>query len=365
MLYSLLAYIYSVGYASGYADYSQFSYSIDSLEMHENMLSVMSDIMYKNKCVNSKGAFNIPYTAYCEPDSYHFINTLFTVFFSVTIGLGASLLCVAHTMSYDNEAVVDGCDDDVVDECDDDVVYGCDDDVVDDESQKKMEDNERFNSLPVDGYVIHSYPFVYKKVCADDSIVMILNVYNDDYKTNDASIEYTYYSKSNTLTLYQLLDVAKQIAIDLNTQQFYKDTTIKYGVRIDAPMPEPEQPQEKEPNEDTETPDAVVPEPVIEKSYSEPEPADDSVFARFKKYNKSSHNNSTSMSDSTSDKSSNNKKTDSRNNLNTKDTASGYTPSRMRRVGTMYDYKTLLMNGINTKDIKSVSFREFKNIVLS
>lgn len=264
----------------------------------------------------------------CNPSAFNLVDMLFTFLYSTSIGVVLSVALVAFFMHYDDE---------------------------EDEQAENLSENSNeakaymtqcsaeFNALPKEGYVIDAYPFSYKLETSTPfgDVIMFLNVYKDDYVENDESIEYTYYTQTNTWTFEQLLSVAKKIAVKLNTQQFYKDKTICYGTTKDELVAQRQREKELAMAAAAEnTLEEATPE---EKTTGEVPPEEPSVFAKFKSYNTGNKNGNVVQK----------KPTDKKDDVVIK-------PVKMRRVGTLEEYKVERLKEEVKKRMKNISFSDFK-----
>lgn len=303
--------------SSMYYPYSSYSYA-DFVNTRR---------MFYDKCINMQqdnGRIDI----ICHPDAFHFFNVLFTVLFSSGVGIFLAVAIVSYFMRTDD----DNANEDVsVDASGDDSLINF---------TKKYD--EQFNSLPPDGYRIETYPFTYKieENTPFGDIIMFLNVYKDDYIDNAESIEYTYYTQTNMWTTDQLFTIAKKIAIELNTRQFYKDKTIKN-----------EKPKTDVVLENKNTSNDTKPEtntPLREVSPSTDgntnEKTEFNVFAKFKKYNNGANG---VLKPGVS-------------NYVTNGISNTAQQSKMRRIGTIEEYRTECFKTELKLRIKNISFNDFK-----
>lgn len=297
-----------------------------------------SDTMFYDKCV----AMNVENqeTIFCNPEAFHILNSLSVFLFSTIIGITLSFAGIAYVIDYYDYHYGYGGEQD-------DEAYDSDNEPTSPSKEtnaffKKYDD--AFNALPASGYEIASYPFVCKaeEMTPMGKVVMFLIVSNDDYKINDDhdSIEYTYYSDKSGYTFNQVSLVAKKIAIDLGTREFYTDKTIDKTILYEALEEEVGETDNtldntndsvKEDNENNEN------------ANNENENNDDttSVFARFKKYNTSSSKNKTTT-------------------LNIDPHKITKRQSKIRRVGTLYEYEASLIKENAMKTIKDITFKNFK-----
>jgi hypothetical protein len=294
------------------------------------------NMIAQDKCINM--THNDNSNIVCHTELFNFFNMLVTILLTSGIGIYLSVAIVSYFVN--------------------NFMYGTDKS-INEETNTNNEFteynklyNEIFSTLPKDGYNIHTYPFTYKleDKTPYGNIIMFLNVYSDDYLTNDDSIEYTYYSQSNSWTFEQLSIVAKKISIELNTKQFYKDKTIQYGVTREELI----QKQNETNNDETSTIKEDKKEDNTEnteqKNKIEME-ENKSVFAKFKSYNKGKGSMSGNIVKSVSDE--NNEEPEPNNDNLIK-------PSRIRRIGTIEEYKIEILKSEIKKRIKNVSFGEFK-----
>lgn len=308
------------------------------------------DIMFTDKCINMTYNNDNVNNIICNPDAFHFMNGFITIFSSIGFGFYLSFILVTYfmdTFGYPNR---------------DNIEQDSGTDEVKNYSELKDDYtkmyNELFDTLPKDGYKISSYPFTYKledKTPFGD-IIMFLNVYKDDYLENNDSIEYTYYTQSNSWMFSQLSIIAKKIGIELNTKQFYKDKTIRYGITRDEIIAE-----KNKTNKNIETIDITDTNNDITglgKNYENGEQSDErngdlkineekSVFAKFKTYNKGSKSGGIVKSNTST-------------NVNEINNDNLIEPSRILRLGTIEEYKIELLRNEVKKRMKNISFGEFK-----
>lgn len=279
----------------------------------------------------------------CNPSAFNLVDMLFTFLYSTSIGVVLSVALVAFVMHYDDE------------EDDDTSPVLVSTNELDEEQVEKEAENSNeakaymtqcsaeFSALPKEGYVIDAYPFSQKLETSTPfgDVIMFLNVYKDDYVENDDSIEYTYYTQTNTWTFEQLLSVAKKIAVKLNTQQFYKDKTICYGTTKEELVAQREREKELAMAAAAEnTPEETTPE---NKLPSEAPPEEPSVFAKFKSYNTGNKNGNVVQK----------KPTEKKEDVVIK-------PVKMIRIGTLEEYRVERLKEEVKKRMKNISFSDFK-----
>lgn len=296
-----------------------------------------SDTMFYDKCV----MMNVENqeTIFCNPEAFHILNSSAVFLFSTIIGVALSFAGVAYVIDY----------------CDYHYGYGEEQDDEPYDSNNELttpsEDSEEtnaffkkyddaFNALPASGYEIASYPFVCKaeEMTPMGKVVMFLHVDYDYIKNNSHdSIEYTYYSDKSGYTFNQVSLVAKKIAIDLGTREFYTDKTIDKTILYEALE------EEGETDNTLDNTNVVVKEDNEDNEANEKADNDDttSVFARFKKYNTSSSKNKTTTL-----------------NIGTHEITQRQ--SKIRRVGTLYEYEASLIKENAVKTIKDITFKSFK-----
>lgn len=291
-----------------------------------------SDTMFYDKCV----VMNVENqeTIFCNPEAFHILNSLSVFLFSTIIGVAISFAGVAYVIDYYDFYYR-------YSDKQDDEPYDSDTELTTPSEEtnaffKKYDD--AFNALPASGYEIVSYPFVCKaeEMTPMGKVVMFLHVDYDYIKNNSHdSIEYTYYSDKSGYTFNQVSLVAKKIAIDLGTREFYTDKTIDKTVLYEA--------LEEEVGETDNTLDNT--NVVVKEDNEDNEKADNddttSVFAKFKKYNTSSSKNKTTTL-----------------NIGTHEITQRQ--SKIRRVGTLYEYEASLIKENAMKTIKDITFKNFK-----
>lgn len=260
------------------------------------------------KCIDMD--YNGTIDTICNMEEFHYLNTLVVFLLSSSFGILTSFICTAYFVNYEDSS------------CFSTVVSDDEKDISDMEAFTSQ-CNEEFNNIPNNGYVIDTYPFVFKidQQTPFGNIVMFLNVYKNDYIENNESIEYTYYSQSNGLSFNQLLLVTKKIAIALNTTQFYSNT-IHYTKDITGNKEEP-----KKENDIVQTTEPT----------EQPPSNNESVFAKFKKYNKGSMSGKATLTT---------------NNKEVIDII------RMKRIGTIEDYKSTFLCSENLTH-KNISYTDF------
>lgn len=311
-------------------DYGHYQY-------HMNMY----DTMIFNKCINMTYDSDV-LSIICNPNAFNFVNILLTTLLSASFGVFLSFALVASFMNYDENEDEVPSGESVDADCD------ADPDTSNNEEMKQYiaKCNEEFDALPKDGYVIQSYPFIekYETTSPFGDIIMFLAVYDSDYYRDDDSIEYTYYTQTNTWTFDRLLCIAKQIAVKLNTKQFYKDKTIMYGTTKSELVEEREKERElakASVDEDTQDENNTEPTPPIEP------PSNQDVFARFKSYNKGTKPGRGGQTNTTSEPP-----------VDTKDDIV-IVPVKMRRAGTIEEYKIECLKEEVKRRTKNISFGDF------
>jgi len=227
-----------------------------------------------------------------------------TVVVSILMGLCGAVSCVGCTLMGD-----------IMESTGIDLSLDDGKDSVDETEQERLDSeiDAVFSNLPVDGSFIDEYPFEY--VLEDETvfgrIVMLLNVYNDDYETNPDSVDYTYYTDSSKLIFNDLERVAKKIAIELGSKRFYfKDKVVDNHIVV----------------EDSET------------SLQLDSVDGDGVFAKLKPYNKS---RGSSAQNKTSDK------------------AIISELVRFRRIGKCYDYDTAIKLKGSPLSLKIATYKDY------
>lgn len=288
----------------------------------------------------------------CNDNTFNSLNALGTILVSVLFGTGLSFACVAYSF-FSNHTNECSDKDDTNEENSDDYNYN-------------SKYDSAFLELPKDGYSIKFYPFNYKieEKTPNGDIILFLTVKNEDYKENSENIQYTYFSNTNSITNSQLLCVAKKMAIELNTKQFYSDKTISFGNSLEEFINNLKEKQ-------TETNNTTAPSsetvgdlsinintndiPSLVNDINKMEPVENngeqvkSVFAKLKKYNKSSQ----LMTSTQHNVSENNV------NVSYKELSQFIQPT-FKRIGTIHDYEETLIQKVNEKNIKNISFKEFK-----